>query len=135
VSSRLIISDNREDPGNPLVLDGEAIDAAARDPLAIGKLMVDQVWAEGGDPTGGGLYYERNSNRHRRLQAFETGSEDFMTGGWASARQRRAGAQGTHRHGAGCQGWPGKDPRHAQGRAAGGVPGCSLGLNRPVARP
>ena len=25
---RLIISDNREDPGNPLVLDGEAIDAA-----------------------------------------------------------------------------------------------------------
>jgi hypothetical protein len=91
VSSRLIISDNREDPGNPLVLDGEAIDAAARDPLAIGKLMVDQVWAEGGDPTGGGLYYERNSNRHRRLKAFETGSEDFMTGGWvrvlASAEQ------------------------------------------------
>lgn len=38
VSSRLIISDNREDPGNPLVLDGEAIDAAAQDPLAIGKL-------------------------------------------------------------------------------------------------
>jgi hypothetical protein len=38
VSSRLIISDNREDPGNPLVLDGEAIDAAAREPLAIGKL-------------------------------------------------------------------------------------------------
>ncbi|MFN5696796.1 MAG: hypothetical protein ACK486_07160 [Cyanobacteriota bacterium] len=82
MSTRLIISDNREEPGNPLVLDGEAIDAAARDPLAIGKLMVDQVWAEGTDPTGGGLYYERNSNQHRRLQAFETGSEDFMTGGW-----------------------------------------------------
>jgi hypothetical protein len=79
---RLIVSDNRDDPGNPLVLDGEAIDAAAQDPLAIGKLMVDQVWAEGTDPTGGGLYYERNSNQHRRLQAFETGSEDFMTGGW-----------------------------------------------------
>jgi hypothetical protein len=59
---RLIVSDNRDDPGNPLVLDGEAIDAAAQDPLAIGKLMVDQVWAEGTDPTGGGLYYERNSN-------------------------------------------------------------------------
>ena len=44
--------------------------------------MVDQVWEEGTDPTGGGLYYERKSNRHRRLQAFETGSEDFMTGGW-----------------------------------------------------
>ncbi|MFO0136499.1 MAG: hypothetical protein ACK535_00510, partial [Cyanobacteriota bacterium] len=82
MGDRLIISDNREDPGNPLVLDGEAIDAAARDPLAIGKLMVDQVWAEGTDPTGGGLYYERSSNQHRRLQAFETGSEDFMTGGW-----------------------------------------------------
>ena len=40
---RLIISDNRDDPLNPLVLDGEAIDAAARDPLAIGMLMVDQV--------------------------------------------------------------------------------------------
>jgi len=54
MGDRLIISDNREDPGNPLVLDGEAIDAAARDPLAIGKLMVDQVWAEGTDPTGWG---------------------------------------------------------------------------------
>jgi hypothetical protein len=38
VSTRLIISANREDPGNPLVLDCEAIDAAARDPVAIGKL-------------------------------------------------------------------------------------------------
>lgn len=82
MTPRLIVSDNRDDPGNPLVLDGAAIDAAASDPVAIGKLMVDQVWAEGTDPTGGGLYYERNSNRHRRLQAFETGSEDFMTGGW-----------------------------------------------------
>jgi hypothetical protein len=54
MSPRLIISDNRDDPGNPLVLDGEAIDAAASDPVAIGKLMVDQVWAEGTDPTGGG---------------------------------------------------------------------------------
>jgi hypothetical protein len=80
--SRLIISDNRDDPGNPLVLDGEAIDAAAQDPPAIGKLMVDQVWAEGSDPTGGGLYYERSSNRHRRLQGFETGHEAWMTGGW-----------------------------------------------------
>ena len=91
MTPRLIVSDNRDDPGNPLVLDGEAIDAAASDPVAIGKLMVDQVWAEGTDPTGGGLYYERNSSRHRRLQAFETDSEDFMTGGWvrvlASAEQ------------------------------------------------
>jgi hypothetical protein len=53
MGDRPIISDNREDPGKPLVLDGEAIDAAARAPLSIGKLMVDQVWAEGTDPTGG----------------------------------------------------------------------------------
>ena len=49
--------------------------------------------AEGGDPTGGGLYYERNNNQHRRLQAFEKASEDFITGGWvrvlASAEQVR----------------------------------------------
>ena len=82
MGKRLIISDNRDDPGYPLVLDGEAIDKAAEDPQKIGQLMVDQVWAEGTDPTGGGLYYERNSQHHRRLQAFETGSEDLMTGGW-----------------------------------------------------
>ena len=93
MAARLIVSDNRDDPGNPLVLDGDAIDAAAQDPLAIGKLMVDQVWAEGTDPSGGGLYFEGNSNQQRRLQVFETGSEDFMTGGWvrvlASAEQVR----------------------------------------------
>lgn len=120
MGDRLIISDNREDPGNPLVLDGEAIDAAARDPLAIGKIMVDQVWAEGTDPTGGGLYYERNSNQHRRLQAFETGSEDFMTGGWvrvlATAEQVRKER-------------PGMERAATAGRAAGGVPGRSLGLS------
>jgi hypothetical protein len=82
MASRLIVSDNRDDPCNPLVLDGNVIDAAAKDPLAIGKLMVDQVWAEGTDPTGGSLYYERSSNRHRRLQAFETGHEGFLTAGW-----------------------------------------------------
>jgi hypothetical protein len=90
MGQRLIISDSRDDPGNPLVIDGEAIDAAAKDPLAIGQLMVDQVWAEGTDPTGGGLYYERNSHCHRHLQAFETGSEDMMTGGWVRIH-------GTHR--------------------------------------
>ena len=74
MGQRLIVSDNREDPGDPLILNGQAIDEAARDPVAIGKLMVDQAWAEGIDPTGGGLYYECNSNQHRRLQAFETGS-------------------------------------------------------------
>jgi hypothetical protein len=90
---RLIVSDNRDDPGNPLVLDDEAIDAAAQDPLAIGKIMADQAWADGTDPKGGGLYCKRNSNQHRRLQVFETGNEDLMTGGWvrvlASAEQVR----------------------------------------------
>ena len=43
MSPRLIVSDNRDDPGNPLVLDDEAIDAVAQDPLAIGKIMVDQA--------------------------------------------------------------------------------------------
>jgi hypothetical protein len=106
MGQRLIISDNRDEPGNPLVLDGEAIDAAAKDPLAIGQLMVDQVWAEGTDPTGGGLYYERNSHRHRHLQAFETGSEDMMTGGWVrvlvsadQVRRERAGMEQAARRG------------------------------------
>jgi hypothetical protein len=128
MGDRLIISDNREDPGNPLVLDGEAIDAAARDPLSIGKLMVDQVWAEGTDPTGGGLYYERNSNQHRRLQAFETGSvHDRWLG--TGAGQRRAGPQGASWHGACRKSWPGEDPWLPPGCAAGGVPGRSLGLS------
>jgi len=42
MSPRLIISDNRDDPGNPLILDGDAIEGAAQDPVAIRKLMVDQ---------------------------------------------------------------------------------------------
>lgn len=65
MGQRLIVSNNREDPGNPLILDGQAIDEAARDPVAISKLMVDQAWAEGIDPTGGGLYYKRSTNQHR----------------------------------------------------------------------
>ncbi len=48
VSTRLIVSDNRDDPGNPLVLGGDAIDAAAaQDPLAIGKLSPQAVMIRG----------------------------------------------------------------------------------------
>ena len=83
MSSCLMVSDNRDDQGTPLELDGEAIDAVAQDPLAIGKIMVDQFWAEGTDPTGGGLHYERNTNRHRRLQAFETGGCARNAPGWS----------------------------------------------------
>jgi hypothetical protein len=39
MGQRLIISDNRDDPGNPLVLDGKAIDAAAKDPQAMALLL------------------------------------------------------------------------------------------------
>jgi hypothetical protein len=62
--------------------------------------LVDQVWAEGADPTGGGLYYERRTNRFRRLQPFETGHEDFMTGGWVRVL---VGAEQRQRHRAGME--------------------------------
>jgi hypothetical protein len=38
MAPRLFISDNRDAPGNTMVLDGEAIEGAASDPAAIGKL-------------------------------------------------------------------------------------------------
>lgn len=66
MAPRLIISDNRDDPGNPLVLDGQAIAGAASEPAAIGKLMVDQVRGEGTDPTGCAPHHERSS-KHQRL--------------------------------------------------------------------
>jgi hypothetical protein len=73
--------------------------ASAAELQALGRQAADE--AEGTDPTGGGLYYERNSNQHRRLQAFETGSEDFMTGGWvrvlATAEQVRKERPGMER--------------------------------------
>jgi hypothetical protein len=81
------------------VLDGEAIDAAAKDPEAIAQLTVD-TWGRSAPipPTGGGLYYGRNSHRQRRLQAFETGSESLMSGGWVrrlvSVDQVRGALQG-----------------------------------------
>ena len=42
---------------------GEAIAAVSRNQQVIGKLLVDQVWAEGSDPAGrGSTASERNSN-------------------------------------------------------------------------
>ena len=77
------------------------------------------------------MYCKRNSNQHRRLQVFETGSEDFMTGGWmrvlASAEQVRKERAG---NGAGREGGSGDHPRCPPRRAAGGVPRRSLGLSR-----
>ncbi|MFN9622916.1 MAG: hypothetical protein ACK587_08815 [Cyanobacteriota bacterium] len=135
MGQRLIISDNRDDPGNPLVLDSEAIDKAAEDPQKIGQLMVDQVWAEGTDPTGGGLYFERTSQRNRRLQAFETGSEDLMTGGWVrvlvSADQVRREREGMEQ--AARRGLVRIHGTH-RGGAAGGVSRYALGVSRSIPR-
>jgi hypothetical protein len=52
-----------------------------------------QVWAEGTDPTGGRLHDERSSNRHQRLQTFETGHEDVMSGGWVRCSSTSPGAE------------------------------------------
>ena len=41
-----------------------------------------QVWAEWADRTGAAQYYEQRTNRHQRMEPFETGHEDFMIGGW-----------------------------------------------------
>ena len=35
IPRRLIVSDNRDDPGNPLVLGSDAIEGAAQDPVAM----------------------------------------------------------------------------------------------------
>lgn len=74
-------ADIQDESGNPLVVDGEVINPAVKDPLAIGCLIVDQMGAEGSDPTGG-PYSKPCSQRSRRLQSLASGSEDLMTGGW-----------------------------------------------------
>ena len=51
MSPRLIVSDSSDGPGIPLLLEGGAI-APDSNQQAIGKLLVDQVWAEGSDPAG-----------------------------------------------------------------------------------
>ncbi len=72
MSPRLIVSDNRDDPGNPLVLDDEAIDAVAQDPLAIGKIMVDQVWQK---------------ERTPQEEACTASATTTSTGGWSTSRR------------------------------------------------
>lgn len=71
------------DPLGNMVLTGSTVAEAAKDPAAIGRLMVDMAYAEGaGDLNDYMLAYERNSNSIRVLEGFETGMEDFLTGGW-----------------------------------------------------
>jgi hypothetical protein len=77
-----VVSGNGEPLGS-LVLNGATIAEAAKDPAAIGRLMVDMAYAEGaGDLSDYMLTYERNNNPIRVLEGFETGMEDFLTGGW-----------------------------------------------------
>ena len=93
------------------------------------------MWAEGIEPIGGGLYYERSSNEHWRLQAFETGHEAFMTGGWvpvlASAaqvsRERARMEQAALAR-------AGHDPWQPPGVAAGGVPGRALEMGKSAGK-
>ena len=71
------------DGGPPLLLTIETIQAAARDPRAIGCLMADMAYAEGhGDLTGCALYFEHGDEPAQMLAEWRTGSEAFVTGGW-----------------------------------------------------
>jgi hypothetical protein len=76
MGDRLIITDNREDPDNPLVLHGEDIDAAAEDPLAIGK-----------------LWWIRCGQREPSLpvEACTTNATATNTGGWVRVLAAAAG--------------------------------------------
>jgi hypothetical protein len=89
----LIISGT--DPLTSMALSGDTIAEAAKDPAAIGRLLVDMAIAEDNrDLAGYSLAYERNDAPIRRLQQFETGYEDFLTGGWV--RVLNSPAQTTH---------------------------------------
>lgn len=70
------------DGSEPLVLSGKDIDTAAKDPKAIGQLMVDMALAEGKDLTGCALYFEHNSLPKPMLSQWATGLENLITGGW-----------------------------------------------------
>lgn len=65
-----------------MVMSGDTVQAAAQDPDAIGRLMVDQAYSEGNELEGFSIYYERNTSKKRMLERYETGFEDLLTGGW-----------------------------------------------------
>lgn len=78
----VVVASVSGDPLTDMYLTGSTIQEAAKDPRAIGCLMVDMVYGEGKNPEGDVLYYERNTNKRRYLEQFETGMEDMFTGGW-----------------------------------------------------
>lgn len=65
-----------------MLLTGATIQEAAKSPEAIGRLMVDMAYSEGHELDGHCLYFERASNSFRLLKEFQTGFEEFITGGW-----------------------------------------------------
>lgn len=74
------------DPLSDMVLTQDVISEASKDPLSIGRLMVDQVYSEGrSDLDGHALYFEHRSNAKRILSDYESGMEGAITGGWVRA--------------------------------------------------
>jgi len=81
--SNIFVASSNGDPMTSMVMSGDTMQQAAADPDAIGRVMVDQAYAEGhADLTGCSIYYERNTNSKRMLERYETGMEDLLTGGW-----------------------------------------------------
>ena len=78
----LFVASSNGDPLTSLVMDGNTVQAAAQEPDAIGRLMVDQAYSEGNELEGFSIYYERNTNNKRMLERYESGMEDLLTGGW-----------------------------------------------------
>ncbi len=77
-----IVLSTSGDPLSDQILTGDTIQEAAKDPSAIGRLLIDMAFSEGKNIEGCAFYIERNSNAKRVLERFATGAEDFMTGGW-----------------------------------------------------
>lgn len=72
-----------KDGGTPLAFTQETIAAAANDPEAIGRLMVDLAQAERGHTLAGhALYYEHSAAPAAQLSAYRTGLEQWTTGDW-----------------------------------------------------
>lgn len=79
----IISRNHNDDDFNPLMFTGEQIQEAAKNPEAIGKILVDMAYAEGIVETQNGIMcYERNTKQNKRLHEHESGMEDLLTGGW-----------------------------------------------------
>ena len=80
--SNVLVLSSSGDPLSDQILTGDTIQEAAKDPGAIGRLLIDMAFSEGKDIESCAFYIERSSNAKRMLDQFATGAEDFMTGGW-----------------------------------------------------